>query len=86
MKLWNIYTGDCMNTFDEHGDRIWDITFSSSDGMDSFMASGGSDGTLIVWQDATESDRQEALDKIKEETKNEQELQNALKVKIYSII
>ena len=78
MKLWNVTTCECISTFDEHEDRVWSIAFSGE--HQQIMASGGSDSTLIIWQDTTEQDRESEVQEKQEELAKQQNLSNAIEV------
>jgi U3 small nucleolar RNA-associated protein 13 len=76
VKLWNVRTAECIGTFDGHEDKIWALALGDKDG--DVVASGGSDGSIAVWKDSTEADRETALKDAETETMREQELDNAV--------
>ena len=78
VKLWNVATCACVHTFDEHDDRIWSIAFAGE--HERFMASGGSDSMLVIWEDTTEQDRELEVRQRQEELNKEQNLSNAIQV------
>ena len=78
VKLWNVATCACVHTFDEHEDRIWSIAFAGE--HERFMASGGSDSMLVIWEDTTEQDRELDVRQRQEELAKEQHLSNAIQV------
>jgi len=49
LKLWNIRTSDCANTFDKHQDKIWCV-----DVADGQLLTCGSDCQLVLWKDTTD--------------------------------
>jgi len=57
LKLWSVRSGECVNTFENHEDKIWALDAGSGDGR--FVASGGGDGQITFWADATEEVRAE---------------------------
>lgn len=76
VKLWNVRTAECIATFDGHEDKIWALELGDKDG--DVVASGGSDGSIALWKDSTEADRETALKEAETETIREQELDNAV--------
>lgn len=76
VKLWNVRTAECIATFDGHEDKIWALALGDRDG--DVVASGGSDGSIAVWKDSTEADRETAMKEAETETLREQELDNAV--------
>ena len=76
IKLWNVRTAECIATFDGHEDKIWALALGENDG--DVAASGGSDGSIAIWKDSTEADREEALKEAETEALREQELDNAV--------
>jgi WD40 repeat protein len=51
VRLWDVETGQELQRFEGHTDKIWD-TDVSADGR--FVASGSQDGTLRLWDISTE--------------------------------
>lgn len=84
IKLWNVASCACVNTFDVHEDRIWSIVFAGEE--QSLMVSGGSDSTLILWEDTTEVDKALEIQQKQEELMKQQNLSNALHVWLSKLI
>ena len=78
VKLWNTRTSECMNTFDEHEDRIWALAAAGR--QDQYLASASADGKLIVWQDCTQAEVDTAAEQQQQTAAQQQQLSNALKV------
>lgn len=78
VKLWDVGSSECINTFDEHEDRIWSVKFAGE--SESKMITGGSDSVLTIWDDSTVDDEEGEAAKIADETLKEQKLANALQV------
>ena len=78
VKLWNARTSECMNTFDEHEDRIWALAAAGK--QDQHMASASADGKLVVWQDHTQAESDAAADQLQQTAAQQQQLSNAIKV------
>lgn len=77
LRLWTIRTGDCENTFDAHQDKVWTLAVAS----DGCVLSGGSDGQLILWKDATVEEEQSRLDTLEKTLLLEQQMQNDVRNK-----
>jgi WD40 repeat protein len=69
---------ECVNTFDAHEDKVWALALRDPSGRT--FASGGGDGSLVVWEDCTAEDAAEAAEAAEEAVMKEQDLANALKV------
>ena len=82
LKLWNVSTCECVNTFDEHEDRIWSIAFAGE--QQDIMISGGSDSRIIIWEDTTELDKEAEIRQQQEELTKQQDLSNAIQVILWS--
>jgi U3 small nucleolar RNA-associated protein 13 len=76
IKLWNVRTAEAIATFDAHDDKIWALALAGNEG--DIVASGGSDGSIAIWKDSTEADRETALKEAEVEALKEQELDNAV--------
>lgn len=80
IKLWTIKTNECVETFDQHTDKVWALAVSPSE---QFVVSGGSDSVINLWRD--DSKEKEDLRAHEEEQKIvlTQELSNHLLHKNY---
>jgi U3 small nucleolar RNA-associated protein 13 len=76
MKLWNLRTTECVNTFDAHDDKVWALTLGGKSGE--VAASGGADGGLVIWEDCTALDAQDAAKDQQVTLLREQQLSNAM--------
>ena len=50
VKLWDIFTGDCLRTLTGHEKWLWTVVFSPDGGT---LASGGDDQTIRLWDTST---------------------------------
>ncbi|OGT92582.1 MAG: hypothetical protein A2286_12015 [Gammaproteobacteria bacterium RIFOXYA12_FULL_61_12] len=46
LKIWDVESGECLKTFDQHQGTIWSVTFSPGGGR---LASSSSDKTVKLW-------------------------------------
>lgn len=74
-----VRSGECAATFDEHADRIWGL--SSGGVAEGLLATGGGDASVVIWEDTTARDVEEAVGKEAELALQEQALQNAIAVR-----
>ena len=77
LKLWNLRTSECVNTFDAHEDKVWALALGGRSGGE-VAASGGADGSIIIWEDCTEADASEAARDHESVLLREQQLSNAM--------
>lgn len=77
MKLWDIHSGACVATFDEHTDRVWALAGSASGDL---LVTGGADATICVWQDATREKLEEATAAKLVNATAQQDFSNAMQV------
>jgi U3 small nucleolar RNA-associated protein 13 len=76
VKLWVIKTNECINSFDEaHSDKIWAMCLSRDEKV---LLTGGADSRVNVWEDATDSQREEASEKASLHVLKEQKLKNLI--------
>ncbi len=75
MKLWDARSSECVNTWEAHEDKVWAMD-TVQDGVQ--VLSGGGDGRVVVWDDCTEEDTQEAAAAEAARLHQEQEMLNAL--------
>jgi U3 small nucleolar RNA-associated protein 13 len=76
LKLWNLRTTECVNTFDAHDDKVWALTLGGNSGE--IAASGGADGGVVIWEDCTATDAQDAAKDQEVTLLREQQLSNAM--------
>ncbi|KAH7616951.1 putative Transducin beta-like protein 3 [Nannochloris sp. 'desiccata'] len=76
LKLWNLRTTECVNTFDAHDDKVWALTLGGNSGE--IAASGGADGGLVIWEDCTALDAEDAAKDQEVTLLHEQQLSNAM--------
>ncbi len=50
IKLWYVYTGECLKTFSEHSDVVNSVSFSFDN---KYFISGSNDGTIKMWKVST---------------------------------
>jgi len=72
MKLWTIKTGECVNTFDEHEDKIWSLAVRGEQ-----VVTGGADSLLLVWKDVTTDENDKKIEEEEEKILKNQELDDA---------
>ena len=82
MKLWDVRSGECVATFDEHSDRIWALAGSASGNL---LASGSSDATICLWQDATQQESEEAAAEKLANATAHQDFANAMQARALSL-
>ena len=76
LKLWNIRTAEAVKTFDAHDDKVWALSLGDVNG--DLIATGGADGTVAIWKDCTEQDKQTAAEEAEMVALKEQDLDNAI--------
>jgi U3 small nucleolar RNA-associated protein 13 len=64
IKLWNCKTNECVATLDNHTEKIWALTIRKDE---NFVASGGGDSLINLWQDRT-------IEEMEARVKEEEEL------------
>ena len=75
MKLWDVATGECALTEEAHDDKAWALATGDDGGR--FVATGAGDGTLALWEDATDAAAEEAQSKERDALVAEQAMANA---------
>jgi U3 small nucleolar RNA-associated protein 13 len=80
LKLWTIKTGECIETLDAHTDKVWSLSVGKDD---VYIASGGADSLIQIWQDYSEKEEenQRAAQELK--LRSEETLANCLLKKDY---
>jgi U3 small nucleolar RNA-associated protein 13 len=57
VKIWEVQSGECATTLDNHEDRVWALTSRSpnqtSSNVGETLISGSGDGVLTLWTDTT---------------------------------
>jgi U3 small nucleolar RNA-associated protein 13 len=64
MKLWDVKKNECIETFDEHKDRLWAIAVKE-DGKE--LIAGGEDSMITIWKENSKvvlQEMQKELDEI----------------------
>ena len=82
VKLWNIRSGECSASFEEHEGRVWALAQAGD--SQALLATGGADATVCIWQDATDLQRQELATATADALIARQEFSNALQVRSLS--
>ena len=78
LKLWEVRSGECTATFEEQEGKVWALT--SSGEQDKWVASGGADSLVNIWEDASQEKLEEADAAKALEVDLQQEFSNALQV------
>lgn len=78
MKLWNVPSTECLNTFDGHEDKVWAMTIGGV--QEGLVATGGGDARVQIWEDCTLQDKAEAAEEEELTLLKQQRLANALQV------
>ena len=78
VKLWNVRSTECLNTFDGHEDKVWALTVGGV--QEGLVATGGGDARVQVWEDCTLQDKAEAAEEEEVTLLKQQRLTNALQV------
>lgn len=80
LKLWTIKTGECVETLDAHTDKVWSLCVRKDD---SYMASGGADSLIQIWQDFSEQEEESQRAARELKLRSEEQLANYLLRKDY---
>ena len=80
VKLWNVRTTECLNTFDGHEDKVWAMAVGGP--QEGLVATGGGDARVQIWEDCTLQDKAEAAEEEEVTLLKQQRLSNALQVAI----
>lgn len=78
LKLWDVRSGECSATFEEQEGKVWALT--SAGEQNSWVASGGADSLVNIWEDASQEKLEEANASKAMEMGLQQEFSNALQV------
>ncbi|MCJ1396023.1 U3 small nucleolar RNA-associated protein 13 [Xylographa bjoerkii] len=73
VKIWDVNTGECDCTLDNHTDRVWALTVNPSNGT---ITSGGGDSVVTFWKDTTSSTIAASAAASTARVEQEQQLQN----------
>ena len=82
MKLWNVRSTECLNTFDGHEDKVWAMTVGGV--QEGLVATGGGDARVQIWEDCTLQDKAEAAEEEEVTLLKQQRLSNALQVLLHT--
>jgi WD40 repeat protein len=53
IRVWNLVTGECVQTLSEHSRRIWSVAYSPIANPEHLIASSSDDHTIKLWQPST---------------------------------
>lgn len=84
VKVWNINASECTATYEEHKGKVWALTGNTP--SHTVLASGGSDATVCIWNDASQEQLEEVARAKQATLAAQQELVNALQVGAASLI
>lgn len=76
VKVWDVRSGECVSTLDNHTERVWALTASPN--LD-YIVSGGGDGVVTFWADTTVATQQQAALESTARIEQEQELSNHIR-------
>jgi U3 small nucleolar RNA-associated protein 13 len=89
VKIWDVQTGECAATLDNHTDRVWALAIrpgskssSTKDNAES-LVSGAGDGVITFWEDTTSSTAEEARSRETQRIETDQQLANLVYSKNY---
>ena len=84
MKLWNVRSTECLNTFDRHEDKVWAMTVGGV--QEGLVATGGGDARVQIWEDCTLQDKAQAAEEEEVTLLKQQQLSNALQVLLHKLL
>ncbi|MCJ1405646.1 U3 small nucleolar RNA-associated protein 13 [Xylographa trunciseda] len=73
VKIWDVSSGECDCTLDNHTDRVWALTVNPLNGT---IISGGGDSVVTFWKDTTSSTIAASAAASTARVEQEQQLQN----------
>lgn len=73
LKVWDVSSGECLTTLDNHTDRIWALTANPSTGT---LVSGGGDSVVTFWKDTSSQTAAATSAAATQRVEQDQELQN----------
>ena len=73
VKIWDVNTGECDCTLDNHTDRVWALVANPEDNT---LVSGGGDSVVTFWEDTTSTTIAATAAASTARVEQEQELQN----------
>lgn len=73
LKVWDVSSGECLTTLDNHTDRIWALTANPSTGT---LVSGGGDSVVTFWTDTSSQTAAATSAAATQRVEQDQELQN----------
>jgi U3 small nucleolar RNA-associated protein 13 len=79
LKLWSVATGESVSTAEAHDDKVWALDVGGTD--DAALLTGGADGSMALWADCSELDRERAL-VVSEEHLRQQQVPRFLSVPV----
>lgn len=80
VKIWDVTSGECETTLDNHTDRVWALAArppsAPASSVGETLISGAGDGVITFWKDTTSATREIALQRESQRVEQEQRLAN----------
>lgn len=80
VKVWEVNSGECVSTLDNHEDRVWALAARPASAptstIEESLVSGSGDGVITFWKDTTSETLEEVRAKESERIEMDQKLMN----------